>query len=459
MEKCVRISKFIIFIVASWVFSQDTTITVDGEMIPKYERSSIISQFDSLLVGKGEFGGKLTLVDFDSLPGVLFNYETQDERKTIDEILFQKESGVNTPVLQQMFSNLTKAHSYESAQTIVNELRTGYPFIPSDLHLNYGLMDNNRLGVLVDFMPEFNSHFSGIAGAGRQDDSAWDIAGEIDIHLENTWQTANMTDLIWKRNGEDSQYILFRYEEPYPFGLPFGAKVEFVQDLRNGEYVYTNSSGAFSLQLGRKGKWYFGGGKETITPTDHGDSLGIQHFKAQTFNIEYYGNGRNDRWLPSTGYFWDAKTQIGQVKDTNKNDNIIIRLQLHLEQFLSLSRNLSLRFKLWSGIVLDEGQEIHVGQKIRYGGINTLRGYQEDIFANGIINITSLDLLFTPNEHFQLFAFGDKAYQDVYDIPLSLGFGLRQRTENYVMEVSFGWPVDEAFSGGKVHVKFTSLLN
>ena len=106
MEKCVRISKFIIYIVASWAFSQDTTITVDGEMIPKYERSSIISQFDSLLVGKGEFGGKLTLVDFDSLPVVLFNYETKDERKTIDEILFQKKSGMNTPVLQQMFSNL-----------------------------------------------------------------------------------------------------------------------------------------------------------------------------------------------------------------------------------------------------------------------------------------------------------------------------------------------------------------
>ncbi|HIC39619.1 MAG TPA: hypothetical protein EYO79_09170, partial [Candidatus Marinimicrobia bacterium] len=198
-----RIFKLIIFIAASWAFSQGTAITVDGAMIPIYERSSIISQFDSILVVKGEFGGKLTLVDFDSLPGLLFNYETHDEQKTIDEILFQKESGVNAPVLQQMFSNLTKAHSYESAQIIVNELRTGYPFIPSNLHLNYGLMDNNRLGVLVDFMPEFNSHFSGIAGAGRQDDSAWDIAGEIDIHLENTWQTANMTDLVWKRYGED----------------------------------------------------------------------------------------------------------------------------------------------------------------------------------------------------------------------------------------------------------------
>ena len=79
--------------------------------------------------------------------------------------------------------------------------------------------------------------------------------------------------------------------------------------------------------------------------------------------------------------------------------------------------------------------------------------------SGSIINITSIDLLFTPNEHFQLFAFGDKAYQDVYDIPLSLGFGLRQRTKNSVMEVSFGWPVDEAFSRGKVHVKFTSLLD
>ena len=245
MEKFVRIFKLIIFIAASWAFSQGTAITVDGAMIPIYERSSIISQFDSILVVKGEFGGKLTLVDFDSLPGLLFNYETHDEQKTIDEILFQKESGVNAPILQQMFSNLTKAHSYESAQIIVNELRTGYPFIPSNLHLNYGLMDNNRLGVLVDFTPEFNSHFSGIAGVGHQDDDNWNISGEFDMHLENSWQTANMTDLIWKRNGEDSQYILFRYEEPYPFGLPFGAKVEFVQDLRNGEYVYTNSSGAF----------------------------------------------------------------------------------------------------------------------------------------------------------------------------------------------------------------------
>ena len=112
-----------------------------------------------------------------------------------------------------------------------------------------------------------------------------------------------MTDLVWKRNGEESQYILFKHEEPYIYGLPFGTKVEFVQDLRNREYVYTNSNGAFALQFGRGGKWYFGGGKESIKPTAYGDSLGIESLKAQTFNMEYFSDGRNDRWLPTKGIF------------------------------------------------------------------------------------------------------------------------------------------------------------
>ncbi|HIC38472.1 MAG TPA: hypothetical protein EYO79_03265, partial [Candidatus Marinimicrobia bacterium] len=69
-----RISKYILIIVAQMAFGQDAVITVDGKMVPINGRSSIISQFDSLLVEKGEFGGILTLVDFDPSPGALFNY-------------------------------------------------------------------------------------------------------------------------------------------------------------------------------------------------------------------------------------------------------------------------------------------------------------------------------------------------------------------------------------------------
>ena len=456
MEKYVRISKYILIIVAQMAFGQDAVITVDGEMVPINGRSSIISQFDSLLVEKGEFGGILTLVDFDPSSGALFNYQTHNDRKTIDEILFKNNMSVNTPVLLQIFSNLTKAYSYESAQTIVNELRTGYPFIPQNLHFIYGLMKNDRLGVLVDFNPEFNSYFSGIAGAGRQDEREWNIAGEIDIHLENTWHTANITDLVWKRNGEDSQYILFKHEEPYLVGLPFGAKIELIQDLRNREYMYTNSSGAFSMQLGPRGKWYFGGGQESIKPTALGDSLWIEPFEVRTFNVEYFSDGRNDRWLPTNGFFLNMKSQTGIENTSNQNDNLVARIQLHFEEFITLSHSTALRIKYWNGLVWDKDNDIHVGQKIRYGGMNTFRGYQEDIFASDIINIFSLDALYTPTKQFQLFAFGDMS---IPTIPMSLGFGFRQRSANSVMEVNFGWPTDEAFSRGKVHVKFTSLLD
>ncbi len=454
MVKCVRISKNILIITASLAFSQDTVVTIDGEMVPLNGQISILSQLDSILVGNGEFGGILTEINIDSSSDTLINYEINNNGKTIDEIVFQKDPNVNMHVLQQMFSKITKAHSYNSAQTIVKELRTSYPFIPSNILLNYGLMNNDRLGVLVNFKPEFNSHFSGIAGAGRQDDRRWDIAGEVDIHLENTWRTANITDLVWKRNGDESQYILFKHEEPYLAGLPFGAKLELIQDLRNREYVYTNSSGAFSVQLGQRGKWYFGGGKESIKPTAYGISMGIQSSKAQTFTIEYFSDGRNDRWLPTKGFFLNMKTHIGRVIETKQKNNLVGQLQFHIEEFLSISERIALRFKFWNGLVLDS--ENHVGQKIRYGGMNTFRGYQEDIFTSDKINIISLDMLFTPTEQLQIFSFGDMSMPT---IPMSVGFGLRQLTTNSVMEVSFGWSVDEAFSAGKVHVKFTSLLD
>jgi len=452
----VRISKYILIIAVSCAFCQDAVLTVDGEIVPNDGQTSIISQLDSILVGNGEFGGILTEINIDSSSEKLLNYEIQTYRKTIDEIYFQKEPEVNIHVLQQMFSNLTKANSYASAKTIVNELRTGYPFIPKDMHLVYGLMENNRLGVLVKFEPEFNSHFSGIAGAARQEDRGWKIAGEIDVHLENTWKTANMMDLIWKRNGEELQYILFRHEEPYISGLPFGVKLELIQDLRNREYIHTHSSGAFSLQLGRRGKWYFGGGKESIKPTVLGDSLWVESLEVRTFNVEYFSDGRNDRWLPTSGFFLNMKSQTGIENASNQNDNLVARLQFHIEEFLSISERVALRFKFWNGLVLDKDTDIHIGQKIRYGGMNTFRGYQEDMFVSDFINIMSLDALYTPTKHFQLFAFGDFS---IPIIPMSIGVGLRQRSANSVMEVSFGFPTDEAFSGGKVHVKFTSLLD
>jgi len=68
------------------------------------------------------------------------------------------------------------------------------------------------------------------------------------------------------------------------------------------------------------------------------------------------GDGRNDRWLPSKGYFWDAKTQIGQVKETNKKDNLVTidmgqarndgKNRLYLTEFINTGRVLEAE---WTG--------------------------------------------------------------------------------------------------------------
>jgi outer membrane protein assembly factor BamA len=386
--------------------------------------------------------------------GLTYNFI--NESKVIDDISFNHSISISNNILEKIFSPLHKMDHSKSAEQFVRKIRSSYPFIPEDVKIQFGRIEHDRLGALIDFTPDFNSHFSGIIGAIQNNEKKWDYSGEIDIRLENTWKTASTTDIIWKRQNEKSQYTRFMHEEPYPFGLPFGVKFEFLQDFRDGNYVLNKTYGAFSV-TNNLGKWYLGGSKEELAPTTKGDSSGIKSFRSDLLSITFTGDNRNDRWLPRKGSFLDVSTEIGEI---NKK-RLTFRFDMLYEKLFSLSNYFSFQMKFRNSGVWNSGEidSVYVGQLIRYGGHNSIRGYQEDIFRDDFVSVNNFNILFIPNNNMQLYTFADVAFNDEFTIKYSRGLGLRQRTRNSVIEISFGWPRDEAFSAGKVHVKFTSLLD
>jgi len=452
MEKFVRIFSLLILFQFSTSFGQTLSLKIDENTLVNQHADSLNYVLSEELSKRGYFGGKLELINND--PEKL-TYTFLNETKVIDDLLFHPSISINDNILENIFSPMYKMDQTKTEKQYVRKIRSSYPFIPENVKIQYGLVEDKNLGALIDFTPDFNSHFSGIIGANQNNEKKWDFSGEIDIRLENTWETASATEINWKRYSEKSQYTRVMHEEPYPFGWPFGAKFEFSQNFRDGNYVLNKSYGAFSV-INKIGKWYLGGTKEELNPTEKGDSLGINSFHSESFRITFSGDYRNDRWLPTNGSLLDVSAEVGEIN----NKGITSRFNMLFEKLFSLSSQFSVQIKFRNTGVWNshEIEEVHEGQKIFYGGHSSIRGYQEDIFRDDFVSISNLNILFIPNNNMQLYPFIDMAFNDEHNFKYSSGIGLRQLTKNSLIEISFGWPKDEAFSAGKVHVKFTSLL-
>lgn len=409
-----------------------------------------VQQLDSILYEHGEFGGQLMLSHANEP-----KFHTVEE--FIDEIVLNEPS-IDKKVIQRIFNPLMRSHSFNSSHDRLSQIRSRYPFIPENSEIEYGLIEEDRLGVLLDFDPEFNSHFSGVVGAGKVDDDSWNTAGEINVHLENTWNTATVSDIVWKKTENKDQYILLSHEDPFPFGLPFGYKIEFVQDLQNDLFVHNTSRGSFSTQLSNKGLWYFGGSRELLSPVNDNDSLAIESFRLESIFTEYKMDSRNDRWMPTNGKFLNMTFEGGSIRsDVQK---LTFRVDLNLALYFKINPDISIKISSWDrGVWVDKKGAIHEGMMTLYGGHGSLRGYNENMFKTQAVSITKLDLLFTPSNAFHLYSFFDysKNYEQLS--AHSYGAGMRQKMQNALIDISFAWPVDESFSGGKVHIKFTSLID
>ncbi len=444
-----HIFKYSFLVICTILYGQHI---VEQYNIPIEKKDSLMVLLNQEIFDQGYFGGGMKLIGIDKQQ---MQYEFFHEPQDIHKISFTEAVVINDRTLAKIFDPLKEMISRNEVYNYIDRLYLKHRFIPKAVEVKFGIVDEKKIGALINFDPQFNSHLSGVIGAGQQNNMTWQLAGEVDVRLENTFQTANISELVWKRQNSESQFLHVIHEEPYPFGLPFGIKVEFIQDFWVESYVLNKFNGAFSIHLNSRGKWYFGGSKERLSPTSRGDSLGIEPYHVETFIVNYIGDFRDDLWLPTVGSLIHGKTEIGEFGP----GDLIYRLDLKYEQLIPLSGGTSLQTVLWSRGIWSTLDSIHVGQKFKYGGRNSIRGFNEDIFIADAVAILNINLLVYPIKNLQLYSFSDMAVDAEKVFNYSIGLGLKQRNQNSVMEISFAWPNSESFSMGKVHVKFTALLD
>ena len=453
-----RISRVMLFMVIT-IQGQTVELVVHYDKKPTIMAAQMVEIYlDSLLTAEKALNHSYVLSFFHGEAPIRVSYTKIEEEIAIDTIIISGNNEISGNTAFRLMAPIIHLTTRFEPIQQVNWIESSYNFFQNSIGLMYGRSQDGRLAAVVELTPAFESNFSGILGVRQDAGGIWKTTGEFDIHLENIWQSASTSELYWQRQNEQSQVLSFSHEEPALLGIPFGIRIKFDQELRDGEYVYGAQEVKILTGGTRYGRWLFGGSTVNINPTEIGALVGLSQHKSSAISIGLEKDSRINRWTPFDGSYWDMTMTMGDQTEGNKK-SLQGNWLISLGSYWPITSRFSAHTRLLTIGRWVKNGAIHKGQKIRYGGVNDLRGYRDDQFISNSILIPTFELVTSAWNNLQLFGFIESAVQKEYQpYPIGFGLGLTQISISSILSATIGFGRDDPLSAAKLHIKFSSRL-
>lgn len=331
------------------------------------------------------------------------------------------------------------------------------------------------------------SNFSGMLGflPNNEQTGKLLLTGEANLRLRNSLGRGESIDAEWRRLQVGTQSINLALSWPFLFNTPFGTTGTFALFKKDTSFI--NLHGTAGIQYLMKGTDYLKAyvenrtsnlistrGLENVTVLpDYADIRSNMYGLELSFTrLDYRLNPRKGiRLLTRAGAGKRTIRPNAALKPELYENLTLNSLQLNgslsFNWFVPLQRRATMLFGLLGNWL--DGPNLFENELARIGGINSLRGFDdESIFAStyGILNF-EFRYLFEENSFLFLFWNGgyyeNKAInRDISDTPYGFGAGMSFQTKAGIFSISyalgrqFGNPVD--FRAAKVHFGITSLF-
>ena len=102
--------------------------------------------------------------------------------------------------------------------------------------------------------------------------------------------------------------------------------------------------------------------------------------------------------------------------------------------------------------------EIGLSRQISFGGVNSLRGFNDNQFKSSSLSIQSIEVHYTIDNSFKIISFIDCGFAKNNYPKYSFGFGLNKISKKALVEVQYAVPIGYLIQNGKVHLKWVTRL-
>ena len=422
--------------------------------IKSLDSTKVKMYFDSLNASAPFVNKEYTLISFnDSLPQSI--YSELEIPLTIDTVLFKYTGVLNNSLVINMFSSIKQSDNITSIERNLNKMTNRYNFISEVPKYNIGLFED-KIGLLIDFEPDFQNTVSGLIGFSKTKKINWGLNGEFDMHIENLWGSGGEYELLWKSSDSLSHKYNISITEPHPFGLQTGIKYSYEYELFDGYYIYKNIVLSIRLPINTSGLFLVGFSNDNVIATEKGLQSNYSSNSSKSIQVEYDYDSRDHRYLPNRGSRLYINSNYGLIKPSSET---FLRLKGNYEKYLHISTSITLKNLISFGLVESSSPIGNNIKKFNLSGGDNLKGYQENQFIAHRYGLIEQEAFYSISSGIRMGIFSSFLKVDSNnDIHSSLGFSLSQIKNNSLIKLYYAFTKENQFKKGNFIVMYSTIF-
>lgn len=310
------------------------------------------------------------------------------------------------------------------------------------------------------------NNFSGLIGISNGERNQLMFSGDLAISLKNIFKHAEILDIAWKKNDDQSQRLDLSFAYPYFFNTSIGIITNF--KLYKQDSTYMNSqikTGLMFYTQGFNGMSVYYEQRQTSVLKYNATNLAPINSKYIGLNFLY--NRLNKVLLPDKGYFFSIDMAYGRrllSKTSQITNSVFQSLPQNNEQWRGTSSIIS--FIPLSGVFFIklrcEGATLSSSnfknELFRLGGSQSIRGFDEESLYASTYLLFSGEWRMSLDNASQWFVFYDKLMYRSFiysDNPWGFGLGAEINTNaglffiSYAVGSQFNQPL--SLKNSKIH--------
>lgn len=305
------------------------------------------------------------------------------------------------------------------------------------------------------------SSFDGIIGfSNQQNTNKLVFNGFLNLNLNNLFDKGESFGLNWKNNGDDTETLHLKIENPYLFNTKFSTLGEFSILKQDSSFVNTKSLLQVNFNLNKSNSINTIYSNEKSNTTSNANTLlNISEFKSTfigfSFNHKLLSSSKNTDQHLNFEYLRGER-----INNSTKNNQE--KIKLSAEYLFELNQKQSILLKNKSELLM--GKNLFQNELYRIGGVNTIRGFDEQSIFTSKYSITNIEYQYYTNKETFLYSITDMAViqDEIFNktsLLFGVGLGYSIASTNSVLNISYAIGKNEGTSfnvkNSRIHVKIT----
>ncbi len=310
-----------------------------------------------------------------------------------------------------------------------------------------------------------NNTFDGFLGFGTNETTnRLEFDGFLDLKLTNNLNYGESASLQYKNDENDQVTFEVKFSLPYLFNSPIGAELSLQIFRQDSIFSSTKQSASLFYQVNSSQKIYAGIDFTSSTNLlDINTDSNLQDFNTTHYNLRYeYRSPQFNNLLFPVGFLFDIKAGLGrrEFEDLSESQSIF---NLNSFKIISLNTKNSFYIRANAGLIVSDS--FLTNELLRFGGINSIRGFEENSIIASLYGIINTEYRYQLNSSLYLHSIVDVAYfeddiSNIQDNLFGFGFGFGLVTKAGLLRFNYanGRRDNQNFrlSDSKVHLSLNT---